>query len=138
MRGRTSSRTLVIVWVPMWLRCLLLLGPTLTALGATYYVDSAAGNDSAPGTSRNAPWKTLEKVNATVLRPGDSVLFKSGSVWAGQLAPRGSGSAGSPVVIDSYGRGSLPRIDAEGRFDDAVRLYNIQFIELHNLAGVSH
>ncbi len=124
--------TAVIAWLRMWLRSLLLI-PALTAWGANYYVDSATGSDSAPGTSTAAPWKTLQKVNATALRPGDRVLFKSGSAWTGQLAPRGSGSAGSPVVIDRYGQGALPRIDAGGRFDDAVRLYNAQFMELRNL-----
>jgi hypothetical protein len=113
--------------------CLLLIIHALSAWGATYYVDSAAGNDSASGTSTNASWKTLDKVNATVLHAGDRVLFKSGSVWRGHLAPRGSGRDGSPVVIDRYGSGALPRIDGEGRFDDTIILYNLEFIELRNL-----
>lgn len=117
----------------MWLRCLLLLTPILTATGATYFVDSASGNDAHTGTSQNRPWKTLQKVNATELRPGDHVLFKSGSTWSGQLVPQGSGSESSPVVLDRYGSGSQPRIDAAGQFDDAVRLYNLQCIELRNL-----
>ena len=58
---------------------------------ATYYVDSAQGQDANSGTSMDAPWKTLGRVNAIDLDPGDRVLFKSGSAWDGQLAPMTSG-----------------------------------------------
>jgi hypothetical protein len=105
---------------------------------ATYYLDSGGGSDSNPGTSRNAPWKTLEKVNGATLQPGDRILFKSGSVWHGQLAPRGSGAGGAPIVIDRYGEGLRPRIDGAGQAEDAIRLYNVQFIEVRNLEVTNH
>jgi Right handed beta helix region len=116
---------------PMKLRCLLLMA-TLAPRAATYYVDSGSGND-ANGTVEGAPWRTLTKVNAAVLHPGDRVVFRSGSVWRGQLAPLASGSEGPPIVFDRYGRGRLPHIDAAGQVEDAVRLYNVQFIEVRNL-----
>jgi hypothetical protein len=56
---------------------------------------------------------------------------------ARQLVPKGSGAEGSPV-IDRYGSGPLPRIDAGGEFADAIRLYNIQFIELRHLEVTNH
>jgi hypothetical protein len=43
-----------------------------SALAIDYYV-SAAGADGNPGTA-SAPWRTLAKVNATSLAPGDRVL----------------------------------------------------------------
>lgn len=92
-----------------------------------------AGEDSASGTSATTAWKSLDRVNATRLRAGDTVRFKSGSTWKGQLALRGSGANSSPVVIDRYGDGPLPRIDADGRFEDAVKIYNSEFVELRNL-----
>ena len=112
----------------------LLLGAALSLHAAnTYYVDSGAGDDVTPGTSIDAPWKTLDKVNSTELRPGDRVLLKSGSAWVGQLVPKGSGAEGTPVLIDRYGDGAMPRIDAAGKFADAIRLYNIEFIEVRHL-----
>jgi hypothetical protein len=117
---------------------LLLFSAALTLQATTYYVDSRAGNDSNLGTSPVAPWKSLEKVNGAQLQAGDRLLLRSASTWQGQLIPRGSGSQGSPIVIDRYGRGALPHIDAAGRFDDAIRLYNTQWIELRNLEVTNH
>jgi hypothetical protein len=123
----------------MRLLYVLLLGSVAISLRAsTYYVDASAGADSNSGTSERTSWKTLEKVNATEFHPGDRVRFRSGSVWMGQLAPKGSGTESSPVIFDRYGAGPLPRIDAHGEFEDAVRLYNVQFIEIRNLDVTNH
>jgi hypothetical protein len=105
----------------------------LALAAATYFVDATRGNDANPGTSQAAAWKTLEKVNATEFRPGDRILLRSGSVWQGQLAPKSSGAGGSPIVFDRYGSGARPRIDGAGAVEDAVRLYNVQYIEVRNL-----
>ena len=115
-----------------------LVSAALTLNGATYYVDSLTGNDSNAGTSENKPWKSLDKVNATELRAGEGVLFHSGGAWLGQLIPRGSGIEGSPVRIGRYGSGALPHIDAAGRFPEAIRIYNVQFIEVRDLEVTNH
>lgn len=47
-----------------------------TATGTTYYVDSNGGNDSNEGTSEGKAFRTLDKVNALDLEPGDTVLLK--------------------------------------------------------------
>lgn len=47
-----------------------------TATGTTYYVDSKSGSDSNDGTSESKAFKTLDKVNALNLEPGDTVLLK--------------------------------------------------------------
>lgn len=99
----------------------------------TYYVDSAAGDDTAAGTSEAHPWASLEKVNQTVLRPGDKVLFKAGSVYKGQLHPQGSGVEGQPILCDVYGEGPAPRMEGEGLTRAAVWLDNVAYWELHNL-----
>jgi hypothetical protein len=116
----------------------LFLGVTLTLQSATFYVDSVTGNDANVGTARSRPWKSLAKVNETELHPGDRLLFHSGSAWHGQLIPLGSGRSASPIFIGRYGSGALPRIDAAGEFEDAIRLYNIQFIELRDLEVTNH
>lgn len=116
----------------------LLFGFALVASGATYYVDAAGGNDSAPGTSDATPWKTLRKVNSTVFRPGDHILFKAGAAWTGQLVPKASGTARNPVIFDRYGSGSKPKIDGQGRVEDVIRLYNLQNIEIRNFEITNH
>ncbi|MET7648259.1 carbohydrate binding domain-containing protein [Streptomyces sp. NPDC005426] len=101
------------------------------AAGTAYYVDcSAAANGSG---SQVSPWNTLATVNATTFAPGDQILFKRSSTCTGQLHPKGSGAAGSPIVVDAYGTGAQPAIAGEGRVPDAVYLYNQEYWELRNL-----
>jgi len=105
--------------------------------GRIFYVDSGAGNDSNNGLSATKAWKSLEKVNSTVFKAGDKILFKEGSRYKGQLKPRGSGriSDGSPapIVIDMYGEGDKPRIDAEGEFEATLYIHNVEYWEINNL-----
>ncbi|MDO0939170.1 carbohydrate-binding protein [Streptomyces sp. DG2A-72] len=103
------------------------------AVNTTYYVDSASGADSNTGLDQSHPWKSLSKVNATTFGAGDRILLKAGSAWTGQLWPKGSGAAGSPIVIDSYGSGAKPRINGAGTAADAVRLFNQQYWTIRNL-----
>ncbi len=85
--------------------------------------------DLSPGLA----WKSLTKANAVKLLPGDSLLFKAGARWSGQLKPTGGGNASSLVTIGRYGEGPLPRIDGEGKFSDTVLLENIGFVEIADL-----
>lgn len=75
---------------------------------ATYYI-SASGKDSNDGLSPRSAWQSLDRVNSAKLKPGDSVLFRRGDVWHGQLRPI-SGDATGPVTYGAYGRGAKPRI----------------------------
>lgn len=105
---------------------------------ADYHVDAAAGDDRASGLAPDRAWRSLDKANAHLLRPGDRLLFKAGGRWSGQLKPRGSGARIDGKVlrveIGRYGDGPAPRIDGEGRHRDAVWLHNLTFIELRDLA----
>jgi len=103
----------------------------MCAQGATYYVDSQHGRDANPGTSPERAWQTLEAVNKAMLRAGDQVRFRAGSVWRGTLAPQGFGAAGKPVVLTVFGTGARPRI--EGVEEDAVRLRNFPHVVLEGL-----
>ncbi len=100
---------------------------------ADYYVDSAEGNDANSGTAPQAAWKSLVKVNATHFRPGDRILLRSGSVWHGQLWPKGSGENGRPIHLDMYGGGVKPIINGDGLAEDAVLLKNQEYWEIENL-----
>ena len=99
----------------------------------TYYVDSAHGDDARDGTTPDRAWKTLERVNSTVFAPGDKILFKAGSRFSGQLAPQGSGKDGAPIIVDLYGTGNKPLIEAEGDYHEALLLQNQEYWEVNNL-----
>jgi len=55
------------------------------------------------------PWQTINKVNTEALLPGDSVLFKRGETWRGQLIPQ-SGSNVSEIFYGAYSSGDKPMI----------------------------
>jgi len=105
----------------------------LHAAHTRYYVDATSGNDGAAGTSPAAAWKSLSKINGTTFGPGDTILLKSGSVWTGSLSPQGSGASGSPNVIDTFGTGAKPIINANGAVANTFSLSNQQYWEVNNL-----
>lgn len=113
------------------LACLLLC--TAATRATAYHFDSAGGDDSASGISPEQAWKSLEKAAGIALKPGDSLLFKAGGRWKGQLKLKGGGTPEAPVKIAGYGEGGRPRIDAEGKFPAAVFLENTECIEIRGL-----
>ncbi len=50
-----------------------------------YYLSSSDGNDDNSGLSMDKPWKSLSKISAQILHPGDSVFFKAADTFMGQL-----------------------------------------------------
>ena len=74
--------------------------------GREFFV-SPNGSDGNPGTSADAPWKTLAKVDAAPLVPGDHVHLEGGAVFTEPLAPYAgmAGTIEAPIVFDSYGEG---------------------------------
>ena len=110
-------------------------GTTNTAANAIrYYIDSIAGNDNNDGSLLN-PWKNVSKLNTMTLVAGTEVFLKCGSSWTGQkLKFRGSGIAGNPIKVTSYGTGADPLLAGNGIIGEAVvYLYNQQYIEISNL-----
>lgn len=82
----------------------------------TFYIDSAQGSDLNCGTSKEMPWKSLDKINSILLGPGDELLFKCDGKWKGMLSLNGNGERFSPICISSYGEGDRPEIDGGGAF----------------------
>ena len=109
-----------------------LVSSALTASAADFYVNNVRGNDSNSGGTPESAWQTLHRVNIAALKSGDAVRFVRGGVWQGQLAPSCSGAPGAPIVFGSYGGGAMPHIDGSG-FEDAVRLYNIEYVEVRDI-----
>ena len=121
-----------------------------TTRGKTFYLDATNGDDSNDGTSPDRAWKTLDRVNETVFMEGSSLLLKSGETWTGTLAPQGSGAAGAPIILSSYGEGDRPRIlmDENASYNEIVmriatkmtrkvnetfRLHNQSYWEISNI-----
>jgi hypothetical protein len=97
---------------------------------ATYYLDCSAPQNGK-GTQAS-PWNTPASVNAFPFLPGYQLLVNRGTTCTGALAPKGSGSANSPIVIDAYGTGVQPVING-GASQAALTLYNQQYWEINNL-----
>lgn len=83
--------------------------PVITRAPTKYYADPSSTATTANG-SFLYPWKTIAQVNAgtTALVAGDSVFFKRGQSFTGQLIAGGSGTFSQPIVYSTYGSGNLP------------------------------
>ncbi len=87
-----------------------LMFATLFKMHATKYYLSLSGNDANAGTSSAAPWLTITKLNTVTYAAGDSVFFKCGDVFRGNVIVNQGGNTGARVVFTSYGSGSKPII----------------------------
>lgn len=74
------------------------------ASAATYYV-SINGADGNDGQLPASAWRTIAKVNAFPLQPGDIVLFQGSGVWHEMLAPSTNGTPAQPIVFSTFGEG---------------------------------
>ncbi len=101
-----------------------------SALAGDYFV-SADGNDANPGTEAR-PWRTIARVNAVDLQPGDRVQFRAGDVFSGllYLDPYDGGTPDQPVTVTSYGSG---RAVIHGGSGSALHAYGCGGIEIRNL-----
>ena len=81
----------------------------MTAPAAEYYVNAEAGADHNPGT-KASPWRTIARVTAQALAPGDHVLFARGMNYVGALVIQASGHAGHSILISAYGTGPAPHL----------------------------
>ncbi len=105
----------------------------LEAANTVYYVDAVDGSDSNSGISDSTAWQSLLKVDSTTFSEGDTILFKAGCSWEGQLYPKGSGSSTHPIVIDMYGSGDKPIITTNGTQLSALYFINQAYWEINNL-----
>ena len=83
---------------------------------ATYYISSSTGNDTytdIQAHNPSTPWKSLNKLNTYFkqLVAGDSVLFKRGEVFYGEITVTKSGAVFAPIYFGAYGDGNSPQIN---------------------------
>ncbi len=116
----------------MIFRVFILLLGALSPLAHTYYVASS-GHDGSDGTSSATAWKTIGRVNALTVRPGDRILFEGGQTFAGTLVLswRAPISTDQETFIGSFGQG-FATISAA--FGNGIVLTNISHITLENQA----
>jgi hypothetical protein len=95
-----------------------------------YYL-SPSGNDKNNG-SRNAAFKSIQRLNELQLHPGDSILFEGGNQFKGSLTISfdSLGNQKHPVLISSYGRG-LASIYAGN--ETGVRIFKSKWVFINNL-----
>ena len=72
--------------------------PAKAVDGMIYYV-APTGNDDYPGNLAY-PWRTIQKAAETLVA-GDTVYIRVG-VYAEQVVPQNSGSAGQPITYTVY------------------------------------
>lgn len=96
-----KTKTLLLIAI-----ALLLITVELNA--KNYYV-SGIGNDLNSGTVTAQPWLTIGKLNAAALLPGDSVFFRRGYTYRGQIDAK-PGSSIKQIYYGAYGTGAAPII----------------------------
>lgn len=124
-------------------------------MGRKFYVNSEWGNDRNSGNKPEEAFRTLHRINQLEVQPGDQILLARGSVFSGEyLHLYAGGTAEAPVTVDAYGKGAMPRIEADGNglwyqnyggyldnvvhtwkgyLSSAVLLYDAEYITIRNL-----
>ncbi len=75
---------------------------------ATYYI-STHGCDQNDGLTPNTPWQTIKKINSSV-KCGDTVCFKCGDTFFGQIRAPKENSSEAPTTYTCYGDGVKPTV----------------------------
>ncbi len=104
MNGMTQKELLQLDAMADRLRQRIRTAPDRLTIGGTVYYVAADGCDDNDGSSPAAAWRTLEKVSAAPLLPGDGVLFRRGDVFRGSVYTKPG------VTYGAYGTGEKPRL----------------------------
>jgi hypothetical protein len=109
-----------------------LISATAGFAANSYYLDAVSGNDANDGRSPEHAWKSLEKARGIGLTAGERLFLKRGASFRGHLELKAKGTAAEPVMVDAYGEGPLPKIDAAG-YMAGVHILASSFLEVNNL-----
>jgi hypothetical protein len=102
------------------------------AARAVNYFVRPTGDNSAVGTSYAQAWKSIERINNTQFKGGDTVFFEARQTFSGNiyLDQNDSGSADHPLVLTSVGNGKAIIYAGDGY---GLFVYNAGGIEISNL-----
>jgi hypothetical protein len=129
---------LLAVLVPMVVHAMRLDAPasprSIGPAARTFYV-SPDGDDRRDGSSPANAWRSLDRADAVVFKPGDRLLLRGGALLEGAIrfGPNEAGAASAPVIVDSYG-GGRATIEATGH--SGITVYNTAGIDIRNLVVV--
>ncbi|MBP1637216.1 MAG: hypothetical protein H6Q18_5 [Bacteroidetes bacterium] len=101
--------------------------------GINYYFDSVSGKDDNSGISAETPFRSLKQINVLKIKPGDSILLKSGSVFTEKLYFTGKGTDKKPIVIGKYGGSKLPHIKGNGTETEMLHIYNSEHLIVNDI-----
>ncbi len=81
----------------------------MSAFSNVYYADASSTSSIADGSLAN-PFKTLADVQNHLwfVAPGDTILFKRGEVFTGNLVLLSGGTSTNPILLGAYGNGPKP------------------------------
>ena len=82
---------------------------SMNGFSTVYYADASSTSSTADGSFTN-PFKTLANVQNHLwfVVPGDTILFKRGEVFTGNLVLLRGGTAANPILLGAYGKGPKP------------------------------
>jgi len=93
----------------------LVLCPETEAYAKNLYFSSSTGDDTRSleqAQDMATPWNSVDKLNSSMdlILPGDSILFRRGDIFPGQIILEKSGLPGAPIAFGAYGTGDAPVI----------------------------
>jgi hypothetical protein len=99
---------------------------------ATYYVNAQHGDDGNAGTSPEAAWRSIERVNKATLAAGDTVRLAGGQRFGGTLrfGDRHCGTKDRPITVGSFGDG---RATIDGGAGDGFVLTGSRYVKVREL-----
>ncbi|GMA23193.1 hemolysin [Luteimicrobium album] len=100
--------------------------------GRVYYVDATSGKDTNSGRRPSSAWKSLARVDAATLAPGDVVAFHRGDTFAGSATISDAGTAQRPITLTAYGHGDQPVLTNPGQWNMLV--LDAPHVQVKNLA----
>jgi Right handed beta helix region len=103
------------------------------SVAGNYYFDPVNGNDANEGRSPATAFKSLNKIKALHLVPGDSILLKAGALFTQPLYLSCKGSGDRPIVVGKYGGKEKPRLEGDGSRMQMVHVFNSEYVVIHDL-----
>ena len=85
------------------------LAIAVNGFSSVYYADASSTSSTTDGSFAN-PFKTLADVQNHLwfVAPGDTILFKRGEIFTGNLVLLSGGTSTEPILLGAYGTGPKP------------------------------
>ena len=108
------------------------MGGVALAAPVIYYV-SPSGDDANTGLSMATAWRSIARVNAAPLDPGNVVKFQGGAAFPGSLLITRSGTAPARIVITSYPTAAGARAEILAGDGDGNVIEDAEYVRVKSL-----